>query len=535
MITITFYSYKGGVGRSLALANIATRLTEFGKQVCMLDFDLEAPGLHYKFPNALDDNAKKLDKGIVDYVYEFTNNGKLPDSLRGYSHSWFPHPKSCLTLIPAGNPDSNLYWKKLAGINWHELIFDNENGLALLLDLRDKIQKEINPDFLLIDSRTGISDLSGIALSYLADDVVVLAANNKENLDGAKKIIKSISNPEKMIFNKAPKINFVLCRVPFTTSPEDRNKEQNLRTKVLEDLKGLVDDLTVIHSDRDLEEKEQIKIGYDNDESSAQIGKDYLELFGKLAVKYLNDSEIQEFNKIRESEKFLQRASNEIDTEEKLKLLDKAIALNKSTEIFLLKVNVYERKREWEKVISACDEILLFETINLRPYEIKANALIKLNRLDEAKDIFENILSRDPGRIPIKQGLARIAILQNEDGKAQVLLNEVLEKQPLNSDAYVERAKLLRKLKYYTAAFEDIYKSLDLKIDNDEAFQVLAKINADIGNNNEFYLNFEKALQLINLTGNEIDIEIIQDPVFDNYLEEERFIRILERYNIYLM
>ncbi|MBK7057003.1 MAG: AAA family ATPase [Leptospiraceae bacterium] len=43
MKTVTFYSYKGGVGRTLALANIAMRLSEFGKKVCILDFDLEAP------------------------------------------------------------------------------------------------------------------------------------------------------------------------------------------------------------------------------------------------------------------------------------------------------------------------------------------------------------------------------------------------------------------------------------------------------------------------------------------------------------
>ncbi len=82
MRTITFYSYKGGVGRSLALANIATRLAEFKKQVCLLDFDLEAPGLHYKFATQLANNTKKINKGIVDYIYEFTSEGTVPDSLR---------------------------------------------------------------------------------------------------------------------------------------------------------------------------------------------------------------------------------------------------------------------------------------------------------------------------------------------------------------------------------------------------------------------------------------------------------------------
>ena len=36
----TFYSYKGGVGRSMALANIAVLLRRLGYNVLMVDWDL---------------------------------------------------------------------------------------------------------------------------------------------------------------------------------------------------------------------------------------------------------------------------------------------------------------------------------------------------------------------------------------------------------------------------------------------------------------------------------------------------------------
>ena len=45
MFIVTFYSYKGGVGRTLALVNTASRLAAKGKSVFVLDFDLEAPGI----------------------------------------------------------------------------------------------------------------------------------------------------------------------------------------------------------------------------------------------------------------------------------------------------------------------------------------------------------------------------------------------------------------------------------------------------------------------------------------------------------
>src|SRR4051794_13247188 len=43
-LVYTFYSYKGGVGRSMALANVAVLLARSGKKVLVVDWDLEAPG-----------------------------------------------------------------------------------------------------------------------------------------------------------------------------------------------------------------------------------------------------------------------------------------------------------------------------------------------------------------------------------------------------------------------------------------------------------------------------------------------------------
>ena len=46
---LTFYSYKGGVGRSMALANVAALLSLLNFKVLCVDWDVEAPGLHLYF------------------------------------------------------------------------------------------------------------------------------------------------------------------------------------------------------------------------------------------------------------------------------------------------------------------------------------------------------------------------------------------------------------------------------------------------------------------------------------------------------
>ena len=40
----TFYSYKGGVGRSMAVVNVAYALAAKGRNVLVLDVDLERRG-----------------------------------------------------------------------------------------------------------------------------------------------------------------------------------------------------------------------------------------------------------------------------------------------------------------------------------------------------------------------------------------------------------------------------------------------------------------------------------------------------------
>ena len=226
MKTITFYSYKGGVGRTLALANIAKRLAEFGKKVCIIDFDLEAPGLHQKFSNNI--NKKDIKAGIVEYIYEYSYENKLPKSIKGFTTKIKFNIKNIqdIDLITAGNIYSKEYWKKLTLINWGSLFYEKDSqGVAFFIDLKQKIEKELKPDFLLIDSRTGITDISGITMSILADEIVLLVAKNEENIEGIKQIIETLSVPENSFKEGIPKINLVLSRIPYFSQPKEKTRQ----------------------------------------------------------------------------------------------------------------------------------------------------------------------------------------------------------------------------------------------------------------------------------------------------------------------
>src|SRR5580658_4281470 len=69
---ITFYSFKGGTGRSMTLANVAWLLASAGKRVLAIDWDLEAPGLYRYFrPFLLDPDLSNSD-GIIDFVTDYS-------------------------------------------------------------------------------------------------------------------------------------------------------------------------------------------------------------------------------------------------------------------------------------------------------------------------------------------------------------------------------------------------------------------------------------------------------------------------------
>src|SRR5262245_34313334 len=81
---VTFYSYKGGVGRSFILANVAVLLASWGHRVLVCDWDLEAPGLTSYLGRSADPRATRVDPtapGIVDLAEQMARGNRQPDWL----------------------------------------------------------------------------------------------------------------------------------------------------------------------------------------------------------------------------------------------------------------------------------------------------------------------------------------------------------------------------------------------------------------------------------------------------------------------
>jgi cellulose biosynthesis protein BcsQ len=178
----TFYSYKGGVGRSFALANIGALLSRWGYKVLCIDWDLEAPGLHLYFQKWLTGTAHR--RGLTELIQAYAD-GKAPRWRTYTTEVRFPRAKVPLTLMGAGAQDES-YVERMQALDWGRLYEKHDLG-SHLEDLRGRWKKDF--DFILIDSRTGITDVGSICTAQLPDYLVLLFTANEQSLHGAVKVV----------------------------------------------------------------------------------------------------------------------------------------------------------------------------------------------------------------------------------------------------------------------------------------------------------------------------------------------------------
>ena len=134
MYICTFYSFKGGVDRSMALVNVAVDLAQRGRRVLAVDFDLEAPGLD-TFPVL---SPEKPTPGLVEYVARYLDTDVAPD-VRDYIGA-SPMVDNLL-VMPSGAAQTG-YASNFGQIDWRAL-YAERDGYLLFEDL--KLNFQTNP------------------------------------------------------------------------------------------------------------------------------------------------------------------------------------------------------------------------------------------------------------------------------------------------------------------------------------------------------------------------------------------------------
>ena len=219
---VTFYSFKGGVGRSMTLINVAGILAGRGFRILVVDLDLEAPGLSFLGPGESDSEGTSTQLGFIDLLSDAIQRGSDSDLLASapaqvverYSRRYavpqeiLQRTDGTLRIMPAGRLDT-AYQLSLDKLDLPGLYRDGL-GQPLIEAFKRVIQNSNQFDYVLVDSRTGFSDESGICTRDLADHLVVVTGLNNQNVIGTAKFL----NVLRQATDGKRSIQFVLSPVP---------------------------------------------------------------------------------------------------------------------------------------------------------------------------------------------------------------------------------------------------------------------------------------------------------------------------------
>ena len=203
---VVFYSFKGGLGRSTLLASFAIQRARAGERVCVLDYDLDSPGVGRLL--SADAQGLTASWGVVDFLLE----SSLADApLADYFHRCDRVAGAGeIVVFPAGNLDGE-YADKLARIDLEEAPQAHGSGLWKLLA---RVRDELKPQWILLDARTGISEPAGQLLSGIAHLHVLLGTPHDQSWQGLNLVLDRLGKERVLAERPQAEVLLVQAMVP---------------------------------------------------------------------------------------------------------------------------------------------------------------------------------------------------------------------------------------------------------------------------------------------------------------------------------
>lgn len=238
---ITFYSYKGGVGRSRALANVAFLMASRGKSVLCLDFDLEAPGLADYFEGEAftwEKPGHESHIGLMDLFCSYRDNllSRIPrrglQAVDAVQRIKINRLGGEIAFLGPGRQDRD-YKQSVCSFDWRSF-YERWGGGSYVDEMRREFTARY--DYVLVDSRTGFTDISGFCTVHLPDVVVAVFTPGPQSQKGLVDALECIEANRKVLQPKEPfhivplpcRVDHSVARAAFGREAYDRWRGQLL-------------------------------------------------------------------------------------------------------------------------------------------------------------------------------------------------------------------------------------------------------------------------------------------------------------------
>jgi MinD-like ATPase involved in chromosome partitioning or flagellar assembly len=207
----SFYSFKGGVGRTTLLSAVSRLLAASGKRVVLLDLDLEAPGLGAFL-------GVDTERGVLDFIVDYLVTG-VPDlrQCHGAASALGDELGARVEVIPAGRMNWG-YVEKLGRLDFSDVGLGTGSSVTRAVRaLVDAARTKFAPDYILIDSRAGLHDIGGLSLHALAHVDVLVARATSQNLVGLEIALQTLGRRK-----RTDDLRRLLVAHTFAPQREDR-------------------------------------------------------------------------------------------------------------------------------------------------------------------------------------------------------------------------------------------------------------------------------------------------------------------------
>ncbi|MBF0190519.1 MAG: hypothetical protein HQL99_05140 [Magnetococcales bacterium] len=249
---ISFYSFKGGVGRTNALLNVAWILARRKYFVVVVDMDLHAPGLTLMPEMASSETGESSGLGLIDFLADvFNPHSEMVLDLKSLTHRPRLVPgqedkafKGDLLFLPCarmGDQDADeRYRSKLRHLPLNALNDLRETGrnTAVIDEIRAQLATLTSdrlpgrtPDFLFLDARTGFTEIGDLIIGGGSDHVVALLALNEQNRRGLEFLLSELLNERDYPINELPsRLTILVGPVP--------DGEEKLKQEAMDRIQG---------------------------------------------------------------------------------------------------------------------------------------------------------------------------------------------------------------------------------------------------------------------------------------------------------
>ncbi|MEU7867650.1 FxSxx-COOH system tetratricopeptide repeat protein [Dactylosporangium sp. NPDC049140] len=216
---VTFYSFAGGVGVTMALANVAWILAANGRRVLAVDWDVDSPGLHRYFDHFLADPGLRDpartggNDGVSELIRRVEAGGRY-EAPRPQRLDWGHFPAGgVIDYLPAGRHNP-AYTSSLGAMDW-DGFYHYRGGGRFFDRLRQDMTAEY--DFTLIDSPSGLGEMAQVCISHLPDVVLNCFTLGGKSIEGAvraRRGLRSTDRPGRIL------------PVPMRVDPAERDRAE---------------------------------------------------------------------------------------------------------------------------------------------------------------------------------------------------------------------------------------------------------------------------------------------------------------------